>query len=688
MSESPRAVAGRHLPALDGLRAFAILGVIAYHLGFGWASGGYLGVDLFFVLSGFLITSLLVEEQGASARIGLRAFWGRRARRLLPALFLVVIAIALYAIINGRFSTPSNGGAAIDLTGLRADAFATLFYFANWHAIFSHQSYFTQFSTPSPLQHTWSLAIEEQFYLVWPLVVVVLFKLGARRWRAIGLGLCAVGTLASATAMAVLYHPGIDPSRVYFGTDTRAFDLLVGACVAMLAASRPQPGPRARSWLHAAAPVAAVALAVFWAKAGSQSGMPTTFMFRGGFLVCAALAAVVIADVRQIDQGILGRVLSFRPLRWIGTTSYGLYLWHWPIFVYLNGARTGLSGVGLDLARVSLTFAAATGSYYLVERPIRRRRYSGIARGMLAPSAAVVTVLFILAGTNPSFATPVRAWPGGALNPGSGPRVPGAGGLSGQVPIALTSGTPVSPLHPIRVLTIGDSVMFYAQFGIRASLESTDDMTVSEAAFPGWSLQEPNVLRFLSGNVNVFHPQLVIGTWSLDAALAKANPSAYRKMLDAAVRTLLTPGDGVSGVIFLQMPPVRSNQVVSPRANGIPEWNAAIEQSAVDFPGKVMYLPIASALEVNGRYSDWVPVDAKRSSSARHWVRVRTSDGVHLCPPGITRYAAPLLEDLTELYHLSPPRHGWWNSYGIAVEAFSFQTKSLAVTCPNDHPAT
>ena len=163
---------------------WAILGVMAYHLGLGWASGGYLGVDLFFVLSGFLITSLLLEEWCESARIRLGAFWGRRARRLLPALLLVLMAVSVYAVVNGRFSTPTTGGAAIDLSGLRGDGLATLFYFANWHAIFVHQSYFTQFSTPSPLQHTWSLAIEEQFYLVWPLVIVGLLQVGPpKRWR-------------------------------------------------------------------------------------------------------------------------------------------------------------------------------------------------------------------------------------------------------------------------------------------------------------------------------------------------------------------------------------------------------------------------------------------------------------------------------------------------------------------------
>jgi peptidoglycan/LPS O-acetylase OafA/YrhL len=164
------AVTGRHLPALNGLRGLAVIGVVAYHLQIGWARGGYLGVDLFFVLSGFLITTLLLEEWVGTGRVDLGAFWGRRARRLLPALFLVVLALALYLICNAVWGGPGANG-LIDLSGLRGDAVATLLYVNNWHLIFAHQSYFAQFSTPSPLQHTWSLAIEEQFYLVWPLLL-------------------------------------------------------------------------------------------------------------------------------------------------------------------------------------------------------------------------------------------------------------------------------------------------------------------------------------------------------------------------------------------------------------------------------------------------------------------------------------------------------------------------------------
>ena len=172
------AVTGRHLPALNGLRGVAVIGVVAYHLQLGWAKGGYLGVDLFFVLSGFLITTLLLEEWAGNGRINLAAFWGRRARRLLPALFLVVVALALYLVVNGLWGGPGANG-LVDLSGLRGDAISTLLYVNNWHSIFAHQSYFAQFSTPSPLQHTWSLAIEEQFYLVWPLVLLVLLAVRA-----------------------------------------------------------------------------------------------------------------------------------------------------------------------------------------------------------------------------------------------------------------------------------------------------------------------------------------------------------------------------------------------------------------------------------------------------------------------------------------------------------------------------
>ena len=212
-----------HQPALDGLRAVAVLAVIAYHLGYGWARGGYLGVDTFFVLSGYLITSLLVVEFNGARRIDLRAFWARRARRLLPALLLVLGAVTVWAALVLR---PDQLGS------LRGDGLATLFYGANWRFVASGQSYFDVFSAASPLRHAWSLAIEEQFYLVWPLIAFACLRLARGRTRLLG-AFCIAGAAGSIVLMASLYDPA-DPSRAYYGTDTRAHALLIGALLAVV----------------------------------------------------------------------------------------------------------------------------------------------------------------------------------------------------------------------------------------------------------------------------------------------------------------------------------------------------------------------------------------------------------------------------------------------------------------------
>ncbi len=332
----------RHrIPALDGLRALAVAAVMAYHLDFGWAGGGYLGVDLFFVLSGFLITGLLIEERSESHTINLRRFWVRRARRLFPALLVMLGAVALYANLHGP---------GVQLQTLQGDIVATLFYFANWHFIASHNSYFAQFLSPSPLEHTWSLAIEEQFYVLWPVVLVIFAKCGGRRWRGIAIAGTALLAIASALDMALLTHGTSDITRVYFGTDTRAFELMAGALLAFWTERTlrlPRPTPRA---LQAAGALAVGAIVAGFVELGG----PPRWMFYGGFLGVAVLATVVIASVSGTAPGPLGAVLSFGPIRWVGTISYGLYLWHWPIFVFLTAQSTGLQPWAVDISRVLL----------------------------------------------------------------------------------------------------------------------------------------------------------------------------------------------------------------------------------------------------------------------------------------------------------------------------------------------
>jgi peptidoglycan/LPS O-acetylase OafA/YrhL len=376
-SEAPNAATTRfaYHAALDGLRAVAVLSVIAYHDNYSWAKGGFLGVDTFFVLSGFLITTLLVSEYRRASTIRLRTFWARRARRLLPALLLVIGFVALYT----HFAV-----VPWERNGIRDDMFASLFYVANWRFIFDQQGYFQLFSATSPLRHMWSLAIEEQYYLVWPLVVVACLRIGRGSTRVLG-AVCVVGAAASIVSMRMRFHPG-DPSGAYYATDARAHTLLVGALLA-LALLAWRPTPQARRVL---ALVAAPAIVVVLAAAHSASGTGSTY-YSGGSALFAVLVAVVIAGLLQ--PGPLSSVLAWTPLAWIGRISYGLYLWHWPIDVWLVPSRVHVGTTALNLLRLGVTFAAAIASYYLVERPIRERNWN-----LRASAAAFVPALAVMTG--------------------------------------------------------------------------------------------------------------------------------------------------------------------------------------------------------------------------------------------------------------------------------------------------
>src|SRR5581483_257392 len=289
-------------------------------------------------------------------RIELSAFWGRRARRLLPAVLLLVLVVALYS---------RTWAASAQLHELRWDGIATLGYVANWRLIFSHQSYFDLFSTPSPLRHMWSLAIEEQFYVLWPLIVFAALKIGRGR-RTVLATFALAGIVASAVWMAVHYS-ATDPSRVYYGTDTRAHSLLVGCVLAMLLERRGELSRRAHGALQIAGAVGAAGLLVAVVTIHDTSRA----MYHGGFLAYAVLVAVVVAAAVQTAWSPLRAVLSWSPLRWIGSISYGLYLWHWPAIVMLTPSRVHAHGSVLHLVQLVATFAVATASFYLVERPIR-----------------------------------------------------------------------------------------------------------------------------------------------------------------------------------------------------------------------------------------------------------------------------------------------------------------------------
>jgi peptidoglycan/LPS O-acetylase OafA/YrhL len=347
-------------PALDGVRALAVMAVVGYHLGLPWLRGGFIGVDVFFVLSGFLITSLLLLEQRRTGRISLGPFWGRRARRLLPALLLVLVAVAAWDRATvATFELPQH----------RADLLWSLFYGSNWNLIGSAQDYFTQYQSASLVRHTWSLAIEEQFYLVWPVIMLGVLWAARGRARAVA-AVCVGGIVASIILMWTLYSP-TDPSRAYYGTEARAHQLLIGALLATLLIRL----PRARGSRTAGQAAAIVGLALLVASF-TLVGDSSVAYYGGLSAGVAVAAALVIWGLEAAPQGLAAKALGIRPARWIGKISYGVYLWHWPIIVAMTVPAALFAWMpgssGLVTTRLVLTFVAAGLSYRLVERPIRR----------------------------------------------------------------------------------------------------------------------------------------------------------------------------------------------------------------------------------------------------------------------------------------------------------------------------
>jgi peptidoglycan/LPS O-acetylase OafA/YrhL len=353
------------MPGLDGLRAIAVLAVIAFHLGFGWAPGGLLGVGIFFTLSGYLITDILLSQLAKRGHIRLGRFWLARARRLLPALFVMLVIVVAWVTIFGPAQPQQFRNAVV----------ASALYVSNWQLIFGDVSYFARFAPPGPLNHLWSLAIEEQFYIVWPFLLL----LGVRLVREVPLpsGVrprLAVATLAlalvSAILMTVLYHPSLDPSRVYYGTDTRAFELLFGAALAMVWPSRrltTRVTIGARNLLDGLGVLGLVVIAVMIWRTGQYS----SFLYRGGF-VLLSLATVLLVAALAHPASRLGPVLGWRPLRWIGVRSYAIYLWHFPIIVLTTPGGTAHGDEPLrEALQVAAIMAAAALSWKYVEDPVR-----------------------------------------------------------------------------------------------------------------------------------------------------------------------------------------------------------------------------------------------------------------------------------------------------------------------------
>ena len=369
-------------PGLDGLRALAVIAVLLYHADLAWIPGGFLGVEVFFVISGYLITALLLAEWRQRGRIDLKTFWLRRARRLLPALYVLLVVSLAFAVVF----LPG------EVAGLRGDVLAALGYVTNWYLIFGQESYFEAVGRPSLLQHLWSLAVEEQFYLIWPPILALLLCIGATRLRRRRVLIVALlGAVASAVAMALLYAPGVDPSRIYYGTDTRATGLLCGAALAFLWSPgekhRPSEerhhrlalavrGRFRRRWgwtapflLDGVGFAALGALVWFCLNLGEFR----PFLYNGGFALVALATAVTIMAVIHPHTLIGARLLGSAPLRWVGVRSYGIYLWHWPVFMVTRpDLDVPIDGWPLLTLRLAATVVLAHLSYQYIETPIRR----------------------------------------------------------------------------------------------------------------------------------------------------------------------------------------------------------------------------------------------------------------------------------------------------------------------------
>jgi peptidoglycan/LPS O-acetylase OafA/YrhL len=500
-----------YLPGLDGLRAFSVLAVLLYHAGVAFMPGGFLGVEVFFVISGYLITLMLISESGLEGQVSLKKFWLRRARRLLPALFTLLATVLIIAVLF----LPD------EVAKLRGEVLAAFGYVTNWYQILNEQSYFETIGRPSLLQHLWSLAVEEQFYIIFPII----FALTVKRWQYKVLPYIIIGALASTMLMMFLYSPDKDPSRIYYGTDTRATGLLIGVALAFVwwPWLNQKKLTQFYEFLLNLTGFIALAALLWYFTAITEFN---SFLYTGGFLLVSVTTAVLIAVTVHPQSIIFSGFLSLKPLLWFGLRSYSIYLWHWPVFVLTRPQLDiRLDGFALLVLRFAITFALAEISYRFIEIPVRKGVLSkwwkqwhsskGKQRGLLSLRWGSVGGAILVSGlifgtaaataklpptpaylaTSPNLSAVLTPLAVATVTPTIVQAVPTPTAIDEVAPILATPAplptTLPKGLPPGHVLAIGDSVMMVVTKDLQKTFESIEIDTSIGRHFP----KLPAILR-------------------------------------------------------------------------------------------------------------------------------------------------------------------------------------------------
>ena len=611
-----------HLPGLDGLRALAVIGVLAFHDD--RLTGGFLGVDLFFAVSGFLITTLLIDELQRTNTIDLIGFWGRRLRRLLPAVMVLLVVVVIF------FRLFADTGQWIIA---RNDAPWAQFYVANWHQISSGAGYWDAFAAPSAFEHLWSLAIEEQFYVVWPLLVIGAWRIG--RTRALG-ALTGIGIIASFVAMLTIYDGG-DPTRVYMGTDTRAFSLLCGAFVALPAIRHAitQGIQKFRSAASGLTVALIVALGFMWFTVDGQS----QWLFRGG-LLAHSIASAVIAVLIASSSSRLSVIFSWRPLAHIGRLSYALYLWHWPVFIFCTSERLDINGLALTAVRLAITFALSIASYLLVEQPIRHKaKWAHGSQGrkaFLATTLAAIVIWFVITSPTSTNAVDNEALVAAVATTVAEP----------SLEVTTTTSTTLVQQKPVvsSLYYLGDSVAYDMWPAIGAIL-SAANVTANSGAFGGVGIIPTEVnttpLQSLATELDRHTSDLLI--LQLSVWDAQKDDSEQQAALDDLV-TFVTERN--LRLVFVSFPSIAPDRSEPGQISLENKALAIADQS----DGSIIYLDQRSVL------GEVFTLDIDGDGNPE-----RKRDGIHVCPTGALRSAQWLIAELSTRFEgITPPSDDSW----------------------------